>query len=273
MDTDGHSENQGQGGNTRPPARARRWCFTLNNYGKEEYERLKCWLDTKTQYSLGEEIGENGTPHLQGYFEVKNPVKFETLRRVNERWHLEAAKGDRDSNYRYTTKDGKYVTNITPKRSNVEQMHDRILSKYESVVWKPWQQAIIDIVEGEPDCRTIYWFWEREGNVGKTFLAKYLVLKYKAIIANGKTSDIFNLIRSELEEDRPPRDVIVDIPRSNLDYVNYGALEKLKDGCFYSGKYEGGMCVYEDINLICVANKMPEMGQMSLDRWKIIEIV
>jgi len=48
------------------------WCFTLNNYTDEEMEQIKNLAPSGIiQYiAFGEEIGEEGTPHLQGYLRL-----------------------------------------------------------------------------------------------------------------------------------------------------------------------------------------------------------
>ena len=38
--------------------------------------------------------------------------------------------------------------------------------------------GVVDILKTEPDERTIHWFWEPKGNVGKTTLCKWLVVKH-----------------------------------------------------------------------------------------------
>ena len=50
--------------------RAAAWCYTLNNYTEEEKENL--WKEGTYQIQ-GYEKGSNGTPHIQGYIEFKNP--------------------------------------------------------------------------------------------------------------------------------------------------------------------------------------------------------
>jgi hypothetical protein len=40
-----------------------------------------------------------------------------------------------------------------------------------------WQTEIINLLKDKPDKRTIHWYWEDKGNVGKTTLCKYLVIK------------------------------------------------------------------------------------------------
>jgi len=48
----------------------RNFVFTLNNYSEEEHETLlKC--DSFKYIIIGREIGDSGTPHLQGYAELK----------------------------------------------------------------------------------------------------------------------------------------------------------------------------------------------------------
>ena len=51
----------------------RAYCFTLNNYTEEEYQSI---ISTKYDYIVvGQEIGETGTPHLQGFIYHANKIK------------------------------------------------------------------------------------------------------------------------------------------------------------------------------------------------------
>lgn len=261
-------------GNTNPNVdKARQWCFTLNNYSDTEYTSILdfCNKSGKT-YIIGKEIGESGTPHLQGYISSKNAIRFTTLKKVCTRLHIEKAKGTLEQNRVYCSKDNDYVTNIPLPRK------ERLLKKYENVVWKNWQRDIINIVESEPDDRKIYWFYEPNGNVGKSFLNKYLGLKYDAIICSGKKNDIFNQIRNYMydkngnDTGKDPKLILVDCPRINMDYLNYGALEEIKNGMVFSGKYEGGVCYFDTPHVICFANDKPDTSTMSNDRWIIREI-
>lgn len=100
------------------PAKA--WCFTLNNYTQEELGALVQQFQTladKYFYIVGEEIGEQGTPHLQGYIEKRTgrfrPLPlFEVKRDNTQCMHFEKAKGNRKQNYKYCSKEEKFVTNI-----------------------------------------------------------------------------------------------------------------------------------------------------------------
>lgn len=46
--------------------RAKFWCFTLNNYTQNDLDRLGVEIDGVNYLVIGKEVGESGTPHLQG---------------------------------------------------------------------------------------------------------------------------------------------------------------------------------------------------------------
>lgn len=88
--------------------RARSWCFTLNNPTEEEILLPQSWDDSSYNYLVYQlELGESGTPHLQGYVSFKNPVRFAEFRKyfVDQRAHIAAAKGTAEQNKKYCTKE------------------------------------------------------------------------------------------------------------------------------------------------------------------------
>lgn len=51
------------------------YCFTYNNYTADGEEQLKAWLEEFTKYAVfGHEVGEKGTPHLQGYINLTRQI-------------------------------------------------------------------------------------------------------------------------------------------------------------------------------------------------------
>ena len=263
-------ESHGGEGNTKPPLKARGWCFTWNNYLDDDFEAIKSWLSQKSHWVLGKERGsEAGTPHLQGYFYGKQQIRFDTLKRLWPKCHWEVARADHKAQLTYCSKDGDYVTNM--EKPNIKET---LLNKqYGNVSWHPWQQEVLDLIDLEPDDRTINWYWEPTGRVGKSFLAKYIALTNEIIIADGKRDNVFNQINQAVNvEGKTVRIIILDVPRHQLEYINYGMLEQIKNGMIYSGKYEGGQIFMDYVHVIVFANRPPDVSKMSEDRWNIRQI-
>lgn len=84
----------------------RNGCYTLNNWTDTEYNLLKEL--SYTYQVIGKEIGEGGTPHLQGYIEFKNRMRFSTLKKKLPRLHIEARKGTALQASDYCKKEGNY---------------------------------------------------------------------------------------------------------------------------------------------------------------------
>lgn len=95
---------------------ARRWCFTLNNYTKEEEDALKemdcIWM------CFGHEHQEEGTPHLQGAVVFSKQTDLKKLKKFNPRIHWEVMKGAPAQARDYNTKedtDGYFEKGIMPE--------------------------------------------------------------------------------------------------------------------------------------------------------------
>lgn len=88
-------------------AQTKFYCFTLNNYTAEEHNSCKEFITSFCSYGIiGTEVGEGGTPHLQGYFCLTRSNRFAFVkRRLSERAHIEAARGTPDANRGYCSKD------------------------------------------------------------------------------------------------------------------------------------------------------------------------
>lgn len=259
-----------QSGTPSRNTKCRAWVFTWNNYNDSDIAYLQQKLASPHRFLFGEEKGNSGTPHLQGVCYFKTPRSFNSVRKLFKQNHIEPCK-NWNASLNYCSKDGQTFTNIQKNKTR----NERLLEKYEDIKWRPWQRQTLKLIEGVPNDRDIIWIHEEKGNIGKSFLAKYLVLKYKAIIADGKKDNVFNQIKIWLDNARDDdilRLVILDIPRYNQEYINYGMLEQIKNGMIYSGKYEGGTCLFESPHIIVFSNHAPKLEMMSMDRWKIIDL-
>lgn len=89
--------------------RARAWVFTVNNYvDADEHVAFAAVLERGAKYiSVGREVGENGTPHLQGYIYFTNPTRMSTLKKMWPTGHFEVALS-LDGAIAYTQKEGDF---------------------------------------------------------------------------------------------------------------------------------------------------------------------
>ncbi|APG55794.1 Rep [Pelorivirus melia] len=83
---------------------ARRYCFTLNNYTRDEEEAIKqinCeWLVFGHEHSSGQ-----GTPHLQGAITFNKRTYLATLKKLIPRAHFEIMQGNPQQSKDYCTKE------------------------------------------------------------------------------------------------------------------------------------------------------------------------
>lgn len=85
-------------------SRSRSYCFTLNNPcgGAELYNVI----DKISYIVVGDEVGESGTKHHQGYVRFTSAVSFNVAKkRLPEGCHIEVAKGSPQQNAEYCTKE------------------------------------------------------------------------------------------------------------------------------------------------------------------------
>lgn len=98
----------------------RAFCFTLNNYTSEDVELVKQW--DCVYLIFGKEVGESGTPHLQGYVSFENQKTLSTLKKkFHKAAHWEAAKGTPKQASEYCEKDGDVFEKGTRPMSQIEK--------------------------------------------------------------------------------------------------------------------------------------------------------
>lgn len=246
-------------GNTSP--RSRKWCFTFHNYCSEDVTNVtKSFQLNGWKYIFSEELGDLGeTPHLQGYIESNNAIRFDTLKKLLPKCHLEKSRGSRNDNVKYITKEkGRFYTNI--ELPYQEELCEIITD------FNDWQKNVIDTLKTKPENRIIYWIFDETGGKGKTQLCRYLFRNKQIMwIRTAKSNDIKHI----LSENKNCRDIIFDLPRSD-NKIDYGLLEELKDGLLFSGKYEGLIKEIAIPHIFVMSNEKPKLTKMSNGR--IIEI-
>lgn len=238
------------------------WTFTLNNFTKEEFDILEKEIKTNClDYRVQEEIGEGKTHHLQGYLQAKKRIRpMETF--SNKRIHWEKARSPKHAR-NYCCKEDSATGNFI-----LDTVEPIILTKPDH----PWQLDVLNIIEKKPT-RQIHWYWEKEGGVGKSTLAKWICYHYNAICISGRSSDCKHAIVAYHEAKKIyPKIIILDIPRSNIDYISYDAIESIENGLFFSGKYESTQVIMNHPHIIVFANSPPIISNISIRKWNIINI-
>lgn len=94
----------------RVSTRCCRWVFTLNNYTDDDVNHLVCSLEPASEYLVfGREVGASGTPHLQGYFQLKNSTRFNAVKQlVGQRAWVAAARGTTAQAVNYCKKENDF---------------------------------------------------------------------------------------------------------------------------------------------------------------------
>lgn len=108
-----HITNNTPGCNTNSKTRSR--AYTITSYNVEEdWTRMEELFSQKGwKYIIAKEIcPKTKRTHLQCYFYHNNDVRWTTLKRMNDTWHIEVAKKNELANFYYCKKDGEYKTNM-----------------------------------------------------------------------------------------------------------------------------------------------------------------
>lgn len=243
---------------------SKRWCATWNNYPEDAMHLITRCLRSEDHYIVGKEVGESGTPHLQMYFEFYTRTRPKSRFVEYKEIHWIKARGTRKENLAYCMKDSRYDTNFKMDKElkviNIENFY-------------PWQKYVWDQLSFDPEDRKITWIYERIGNTGKSALAKLSAHKLNCLVVGGKANDIFCGIQKYHENNGYyPEVIIVDCPRDNQKHFNYAAIEQVKNGLCFSGKYESSMLVFNSPHIIVFANDLPNFDKFSVDRWRILWI-
>jgi hypothetical protein len=275
----------------------RGWLFTRFNYTDAQFIMLseKAVKNKGNKYIFGKEIcPETKKPHIQGYINFKNGLTFngflDWLSDVfkDQKTNIMYAQKGMKANYIYCSKEENFVSNIEitkKKKESKEDIRKRMIALGKKLViekeynngdikWRPYQQKILDIIEGKVDGRKVYYFWEKKGDVGKSFLSKWIRCIYKGVIvAEGKYSDVCQQCMNLIDNEQLPEIIILDLPRSfNSDFMSWTTIEKLKNGSIVSAKYEGGVLDFPKPHVIIFSNHCPDEDMLSKDRWEIIRI-
>lgn len=288
-------------------SRGKNWCFTLNNYTSDDYERLTRLVqnDECVYIVFGKEVGESGTPHLQGFIAFSKRVYMtDVKKRISRTAHFELARLVPES-IEYCKKDGDvFEAGVIPvgqgKRSDIEdfkidckagllnfkeirEKHSTVYAKYKSFVMEyvvdnspkvtvptytlhEWQQDLLKKLTEEPDDRTIQFIVDSTGNNGKSWFAHW----YASNNANCQVMCPGKRADMAYILRTDIRVLILDAPRSKQgEFIQYDFLEDVKNGYVFSPKYESSTKSLGNVHLVVLMNEPPDLTKLSFDRFDI----
>jgi len=289
-------------------SRAKNWCFTLNNYTDADIERLK-GLETEESVSyciFGKEVGESGTPHLQGFVAFKVRKTLASAVAICGQAHFSVARNVAQS-IQYCKKDGDFTevgeasVDTQGKRSDLElfkeevaggvlnlkdlrENHSDVFAKYPRFCLeyvqdhqpvpelphhdlRPWQEQLFGELILEPDPRKIIFLVDIQGNSGKTWFSHHFVG------TNVRPAQV--LLPGKKADmayalDSTTTVLFVDAPRSKQgEYLQYDFLEEVKNGYVFSSKYESRIKRLAGCHVVVSMNEEPDLTKLSFDRYDI----
>lgn len=301
-----------------PNSRAKRWVFTLNNWTSDDVDTIVERLEPECKYLVfGREVGEGGTPHLQGYVHLKQCLRFNALKAlIGNRVHLAVARGTAQEAADYCKKDGDYeefgecdagqgkrtdwdrykefVIDLgrVPSQREIINHNMSLYARYnkhcveiaKAILEPPtltasqprlgWQTLcagrITGSVENGANPRSIDFFVDPTGNSGKSWMTRWAMSQWPdkvQVLRVGKRDDLAHAI------DETKSVFLFDIPRQQMEYLQYSVLEMLKDQMVFSPKYHSMTKILHTVPHVAVfCNEAPDLDKMTDDRYHVTEI-
>jgi len=295
-----------------PRQQARSYCFTLNNYVEADIARLRQVGSEVSYLVFGREVGDSGTPHLQGYVVFNRRVAFSTAKRtIGDRAHLEVTRGSPVQASEYCKKDGQFEEFGTlpeqGKRTDWDAFKEwvnglgycpsrreiilewpslasralRFCCEYAEALAQParlvdseprfgWQANLKAELDADPHGRKIHFIVDESGNSGKSWFCRYALSTWPdvcQVLRIGKVADLAYSVKVESKM------FLIDVPRSQSQFLQYSVLESLKDRMIFSPKYESSFKIMRFVpHVIVFMNEEPDMSVLSVDRYKVTRI-
>jgi len=153
-----------------------------------------------------------------------------------------------------------------------DKLREELMKEYESITWKKWQNDILNLADKEPD-NFVHWYYDKKGNSGKSYLCKYIACaKDNMIVSNGEKKILVKQIDEFIKNKINPRLIIIDVPRGQMNKINYDLLNDIKNGLIYSTGYKNSNVIFDKVNLVVLTHTEPNKDVINEDKYKIYNI-
>lgn len=287
--------------------RGTNWTCTLNNYTDEELKEIQDFIEGFCiKGVIGKEKGEEGTPHLQCAFVLKDRQRLAFLKEKIPRGHFEQMKKQWLANYRYCTKEGEIWTYGDCTKPNERgKRTDLVSARAKIQVHRSWSAVLQDDELVDTVSSRLPWAKQVFANRPREHIAVYELREWQRALMqtlqnvpdsrkinwildrvgnHGKTWMTKLLVRNFGAHEMPnkaaeayylyqgQRIVIWDLARTVEERVPYEAIEKIKNAMCVSTKYEPEQKDFDPPHVIVFANFPPDYKAWSQDRYDVTEI-
>lgn len=250
------------------------WSVRLTKSKVVQFESLVQLVERFEKYAFQEECGEGGVAHYQMCIVTKGRSRRSAMRKMFKDAFPELEFPSIDYLEKATSIEGcqEYSTKLETRVSGpwikgFEEDYEKITYEY----LRPWQKEIVDNIKR--DGRTINWYWEPVGSVGKSTIGLHLVDFRKALVINGKGTDIMYGFACLRDSQGAVPIVVLNIPKSDDGTkVAYGTIETLLDGVAFVNKYESRMIRFKPPAVIIFANFAPDLRKYTKRRWNVVRL-
>lgn len=257
----------------------RRWAFTLTIH-EDTPERHDEVIASLTSFCcrwiFQKEQGENGLLHFQGRFSAKSPLRANEIHIKAPlpwaTWHL-SPEHDTAAGTFYSTKEETRIAG--PWSDKLAAIW--IPPQYQINEYNDFQSYILYLLDGQ-DNRQILFIEDCKGNLGKTTLVghmecKGLALSIPATMASSQ--EMMQFAYGLIEDPKEQLIIFLDVPRAVDSRQSWSkwlaAIECLKSGVCYDGRYTARKKYFHWPQIAVFANTLPPQHMLSHDRYQIYQ--
>ena len=150
---------------------------------------------------------------------------------------------------------------------------DRIRTRAEEIMWRPWQTELEQYLLTASDDRRIDVVLDPQGNSGKSFFKQQYMAKHPNTAIEVMQGKNENMLAQVYQCNFEPKVVFLDLTRFQQEMANLTVTEIIKNGMIHNHKYVVGTKVMEyKPSLVIFTNNELEWDQLTADRWHIWEL-